>query len=86
MGRGFADVPGTKPVSDLTFLPAAEGWLYLACWLNLATCVVVGYAMADHHRAEGVVDALDMAQGRVGLEPGCVIHSDRGAEYIFTTE
>jgi transposase InsO family protein len=37
--------------------------------------------MADHHRAELVVDALDMAHGRSGLEPGCVIHDDRGSEY-----
>jgi transposase InsO family protein len=37
--------------------------------------------MADHHRAELVVDALDMAHGRGNLEPGCVIHSDRGSEY-----
>ncbi|MFE4177399.1 DDE-type integrase/transposase/recombinase [Streptomyces sp. NPDC056909] len=49
--------------------------------LDLATREVVGYAMADHHRAELVVDALDMAHGRSGLEPGCVIHSDRGSEY-----
>ncbi|MER7001222.1 hypothetical protein ABT342_37045, partial [Streptomyces sp. NPDC000410] len=32
-------------------------WLYLACWLDLATREVVGYTMADHHRAELVVDA-----------------------------
>ncbi|MEU2866362.1 DDE-type integrase/transposase/recombinase, partial [Streptomyces mirabilis] len=64
--------------------PTAEGWLYLACWLDLATREVVGYAMADHHRAELVVDALDMAHGRGGLEPGCVIHSDRDSEYTST--
>ncbi|WP_107307962.1 DDE-type integrase/transposase/recombinase [Streptomyces europaeiscabiei] len=40
--------------------------------------------MADHHRAELVVDALDMAHGRTRLEPGCVIHSDRGSEYTST--
>lgn len=40
--------------------------------------------MADHHRAELVVDALDMAYGRGNLEPGCVIHSDRGSEYTST--
>ncbi|QYX78911.1 DDE-type integrase/transposase/recombinase [Streptomyces akebiae] len=50
-------------------------------WLDLATREVVGYAMADHHRAELVVDALDMAHGRGHLQPGCVIHSDRGREY-----
>ncbi|MFE2424100.1 IS3 family transposase [Streptomyces hokutonensis] len=82
IGRDFhADVPGTKLVGDITFLPTAEGWLYLACWLDLATREVVGYAMADHHRAEFVVDALNMAHGRAGLKPGCVIHSDRGSEY-----
>ncbi|WP_143070963.1 DDE-type integrase/transposase/recombinase, partial [Streptomyces malaysiense] len=35
-------------------------------------------------RAELVVDALDMAYGRGNLEPGCVIHSDRGSEYTST--
>ncbi|MFF5088564.1 DDE-type integrase/transposase/recombinase [Streptomyces niveus] len=33
------------------------------------------------HRAELVVDALDMAAALGRLEPGCVIHSDRGSEY-----
>ncbi|MFK0239166.1 DDE-type integrase/transposase/recombinase [Streptomyces vinaceus] len=47
----------------------------------MATREVVGYAMADHHHAELVVDALDMAHGRGGLKPGCVIHSDRGSQY-----
>ncbi|CAM5325067.1 IS3 family transposase [Streptomyces canarius] len=82
IGRDFhAERPGTKLVGDITYMPTAEGWLYLACWLDLATREVVGYAMADHHRAELVVNALDMAHGRGGLEPGCVVHSDRGSEY-----
>ncbi|MFJ9613797.1 IS3 family transposase [Streptomyces noursei] len=76
-----ADQPGTKLVGDITFLPTAEGWLYLACWIDLATREVVGYAMADHHHASLVVDALKMAHGRGGLQPGCITHSDRGSEY-----
>ncbi|WP_443078308.1 DDE-type integrase/transposase/recombinase [Streptomyces sp. SP17KL33] len=40
--------------------------------------------MADHHRAELVTDALDMAHGWAQLEPGCVIHSDCGSEYTST--
>ncbi|WP_407288853.1 IS3 family transposase [Streptomyces sp. BP-8] len=72
IGRDFhADVPRTRLVGDITFLPTAEGWRYLACRLDLATREVTDYAMADHHRAELVVDALDMAHGRAGLEPGC---------------
>ncbi|MFE2442697.1 IS3 family transposase [Streptomyces sp. NPDC021218] len=82
IGRDFtADRPGTRLVGDITYLPTEQGWLYLACWLALATREVVGYAMADHHRAELVVDALRMAHGRGGLEPGCITHSDRGSEY-----
>ncbi|MER7469027.1 DDE-type integrase/transposase/recombinase, partial [Streptomyces sp. NPDC097981] len=41
----------------------------------------IGYAMADHHRAELVADALKMAVGRSTLKPGCMAHSDRGSEY-----
>jgi len=82
IGRDFhADAPGTKLVGDITYLPTAEGWLYLACWLDLATREVVGYAMAEHHRASLVVDALKMAHGRAVLAPGCIAHSDRGSEY-----
>lgn len=85
IGREFhAEMPGTKLVGDITALPTGEGWLYLACWLDLATREVVGYSMADHHRADLVIDALDMAHGRGGLQPGCVIHSDRGSEYTST--
>jgi putative transposase len=82
VGRDFtAAQPGTKLVGDITYLPTIEGWWYLATVIDLATREVVGYAMADHHRAELVTDALRMAAGRGGLKPGCIMHSDRGSEY-----
>ncbi|MFI8888469.1 IS3 family transposase [Streptomyces sp. NPDC053813] len=82
IGRDFtATRPGTEIVGGITYIPTAEGWLCLAAWLDLATREVIGYSMADHHRAELVVDALDMAAALGRLEPGCVIHSDRGSEY-----
>ncbi|MEU1125008.1 IS3 family transposase [Streptomyces sp. NPDC005899] len=82
IGRDFtAPVPGVKLVGDITFIPTEQGWLYLATWLDLATQKVVGYAMADHHRASLVVVALTMAAGRGDLQIGCVAHSDRGSEY-----
>ena len=50
IGRDFhAGRPGIKLVGDITYLPTAEGWLYLACRPDLVTREVVGYAMADHH-------------------------------------
>ncbi|MDX2935521.1 IS3 family transposase [Streptomyces ipomoeae] len=63
-------------------MPTTEGWLYLATWLDLATREVIGYSMADHHRADLVVDALDMAAGLGYLEDGCIIHTDRGSQYV----
>ncbi|MGW3430954.1 DDE-type integrase/transposase/recombinase [Streptomyces melanosporofaciens] len=82
IGRDFtADRPGTRLVGDITYLPTAEGWLYLARWLGLATGEVVGYAMTDHHHVDLVVEALRMAHGCDGLQSGCIVHSDRGSGY-----
>ncbi|MFE4960756.1 IS3 family transposase [Streptomyces sp. NPDC056653] len=82
IGRDFtADAPGRKLVGDITYIPTDEGWLYLATWLDLATREIVGYSMADHHRASLVVDALTMAAGRGRVQPSCIAHSDRGSEY-----
>jgi putative transposase len=81
--------PGTKLVGDITYLPTVEGWWYLATVIDLATREVIGYAMAGHHRAELVTDALRMAAGRGDLKPDCIMHSDRGSEYTsdeFRTE
>ncbi|WP_404820806.1 DDE-type integrase/transposase/recombinase [Streptomyces malaysiensis] len=76
MGRDFtATRPGTRLVRDITYLPTGEGWL------DLATREVTGYAMADHHHAELVVDTLRMTHGRGSPEPGRITHSDRGSEY-----
>lgn len=73
--RGFTAVePGTKLVSDITYLPTLAGWWYLATVIDLATREVIGYAMADHHRAELVIDALKMAAGRGMLKEGCIAH------------
>jgi putative transposase len=84
VGRDFtAAEPGTKLVSDITYLPTLAGWWYLATVIDLATREVIGYAMADHHRASLVVDALRMAAARGGLKEGCITHSDRGSEGEF---
>jgi transposase InsO family protein len=48
---------------------------------------IVGWALADHPRAELVLDALEMAVARRRPDVGLVDHSDRGAHYtslIFT--
>ncbi|MFJ8018953.1 IS3 family transposase [Streptomyces sp. NPDC096311] len=82
VGRDFtATEPGTKLVSDTTYLPTPAGCWYLATVIDLATREVVGYAMADHHRAGLVIDALRMAAARGGPKEGRMAHSDHGPEY-----
>src|SRR5450759_1619909 len=42
---------------------------------------IVGWSIADHIRAELVVDALQMATWKRRPEPGTIVHADRGAQY-----
>jgi len=48
-------------VGDITYIWTWEGWLYLSTVIDLASRRVVGWAIADHMRAELVCDALRMA-------------------------
>jgi len=68
-------------VGDMTEPATLGGKLHLATCIDLATRLVIGWAMADHHRAELPVAALRMAAGRGQLEESCIMHADRGSEY-----
>jgi len=75
-----ATAPNQLWVADITFVPTANGFLYLAVVLDAWSRKIVGWAMATHLRAELVVDALEMAIGQ--RRPGDVIHhSDQGSQY-----
>ena len=77
--RPGTSAPGARMVGDITYLATGEGWLYLADVLDLSSRAVLGYAMADHMRAELVCDALQMAAGRIQLPQRAIFHSDRGS-------
>jgi len=67
-------------VADITYVPTAAGFLYLAIVLDAWSRKIVGCAMANHLRAELVLDALQMAVGQ--RQPKDVIHhSDQGSQY-----
>lgn len=73
--------------ADITYIRTWEGWLYLAHVQDLFSRRIVGWAMADHLRAELVVDALQMAITRRKPDPGTIHHSDQGSQYtavLFT--
>lgn len=76
-----APTPGTKLVSDITYIPTWQGWLYLATVLDCFNKEVIGYAMADHMRTSLVTDAIDMAARNHPLLPDCIFHSDHGTQY-----
>jgi putative transposase len=81
VNRDFtATAPGQKMVGDITYIPTWEGWLYLATVIDCHTKACIGYAMADHLRAELVTDALRMAARNYPLVEGAIFHSDRGTQ------
>ena len=73
--------PNEKWLTDITYIPTWEGWLYLATVIDCATKMVVGYAMADHYKTPLVQEALRHAAGRFELAPDAIFHSDRGSNY-----
>jgi putative transposase len=75
------EAPDLLWVADITQHPTQEGWLYLAVVLDAFSRRVVGWAMADHLRAEVVVDALEMAVRNRCPGPGLIHHSDHGSQY-----
>ena len=75
-----ASGPNRLWVSDITFIPSATGFLYLAVVLDAWSRKVVGWSMANHLRTELVLAALEMALGQ--RRPKDVIHhSDQGSQY-----
>jgi putative transposase len=69
-------------VMDITEHPTGDGKLYLAIVLDAFSRMVVGWSIADHMRAELVVDALQMATWQRQPPAGSTVaHSDHGAQY-----
>jgi putative transposase len=81
--RDFAPTaPNLLWVADLTEIATWEGKLYLAVVVDCYSRRCVGWAMAEHMRAELVVEALEMAIWQRRPDVGLVHHSDRGGQYV----
>ena len=68
-------------VSDITYIPTREGWLYLAVVIDLFSRAVVGWSMGSRMTADLVNDALLMALWKRKPAKGLISHSDRGSQY-----
>jgi putative transposase len=71
----------TRWVTDISYVPTAQGWLYLAVIIDLCSKAVVGWAAASHMRTELVLEALTMALTARRPPPGLIVHSDRGTQF-----
>lgn len=83
LDRAFSAVAAPDHVwlADITYIATGEGFVYLACVLDLFSRRIVGWSMADSLRGELTVEALTMAIARREPKPGLLHHSDRGTQY-----
>jgi len=73
--------PNRLWAADITALPTATGWAYLAVVLDLYSRAVVGWAVRPTLQTDLPLAALHLALGRRQPAPGLVHHSDRGVQY-----
>jgi putative transposase len=82
VNRDFsAGAPGAKMAGDITYIPAWEGWLFLATVIDCATRKVVGWAMDDNYQTPLITEAIEMAARNLELPPDAIFHSGRGSNY-----
>ena len=69
-------------VSDITYVPTAEGWLYLTIIMDLCDRKIVGWSLSEDLTTEAtIIPAWQMAKTNRPVAPGLIFHSDRGVQY-----
>jgi putative transposase len=82
LNREFSvNVPGKVWVSDITYIPTDERWLYLAGIKDLFNGELVGYAMNERMTKSLVIQALFRTTASKHPDKGLIAHSDRGGQY-----
>ncbi len=87
--RFTVSAPNLVWVSDVTYIPTKEGWLYLAAVLDLFSRKAVGWGMGSENDTDLVLRALTMAATSRRIRKDMLFHSDRGSTYAaedFTRE
>ena len=82
LGQRFqVSEPNKVWVSDITYIPTDEGWLYLAGHKDLFTNEIVGYAMGERLSRNLVSQSLFRAVTAKRPAKGLLHHPDRGSQY-----
>lgn len=80
--RAFtATRPNEKWVSDITYVPTRQGWLYVAVLMDLYSRRIIGWAMEEQMTTTLTLKALEMALQQRPVSVGLLHHSDRGSQY-----
>jgi putative transposase len=80
-GKELSDCPDRVWAGDITFIPTAAGWLYLAVVIDLCTHRIVGWSLARPMRAGLASAALKPALETRRPGAGLVFPSDHGSHY-----
>ena len=82
LGQQFkVATPNKVWVSDITYVPTDEGWLYVAGHKDIFTGTIVGYAMGERLTRNLVSQSLFRAVAAKRPPQGLIHHSDRGSQY-----
>ena len=79
--RFTASCPDEMWTADITYVPTAEGWLYVAAIKDLFAGEIVGRAFGERMTTDLVVRALQQAVAVRRPAAGLIHHSDRGSQY-----
>jgi putative transposase len=87
IGQDFtAAAPDTRWCAGITYVRTVDGWVDTATVIDLRSCKVVGYAVADHLRTSLIIEALAAALLTRKPPTGVIFHSDRGCQYTYKKE
>lgn len=76
-----AQQPNQRWVSDYTYIPTQQGWLYVATIMDLFSRKIIGWSMSNRRNKQLTIDALKMALQQRHGSTKLILHSDQGMEY-----
>jgi len=81
LGRAVPSRTDEVWVADITYVPTAEGWLFVAAVMDLYSRHILGWSVWESLAATGALQALARALVKRGYPSGVIHHSDRGVQY-----
>jgi transposase InsO family protein len=79
--RAAPQKPNQVWVADITYIPTAQGYLFLAAVMDLYSRLIVGWSLWRRLEAGGALQALNRALANRRYPRGVIHHSDQGVQY-----